>query len=165
MRLDDSEEGRPAPLMLRARLHLFERGGERLVHEVGPGLHFAVVFILKTLERILVFGSVPQECNGARHAGGLSIGESAGRLLGSVVQTIRRREWNLTGPSSSHEQKIPEMSLEHMERAMQAPGFIARRFGEPYLKVLYGLLRGHDSDQTLLRGGKSLEVGKFFRRG
>ena len=43
--------------MLRARLHLFERGGERPVHEVGPGLHFAVVFILKTLERILVFGS------------------------------------------------------------------------------------------------------------
>jgi hypothetical protein len=73
---------------LHNSVHLFERGGERPVHEVGPGLHFAVVFILKTLERILVFGSVPQECNGARHAGGLSIGESAGRLLGSVVQSI-----------------------------------------------------------------------------
>ena len=67
--------------------------------------------------------------------------------------------------SSSHEQKIPEMSLEHMERAMQAPGFIARRFGEPCLKILYGLVRGHHSDQTLLSGGKSLEVRKFFRRG
>jgi hypothetical protein len=91
MRLDDSEEGRPAPLMLRARLHLFERGGERPVHEVGPGLHFAVVFILKTLERILVFGSVSQECNGARHGCWLSIGESDGRLLGGGIQSIEFR--------------------------------------------------------------------------
>jgi hypothetical protein len=41
----------------------------------------------------------------------------------------------------SHVQQIRELSLEHMERAMQAPGFIARSFGEPCFKVLYGQLR------------------------
>jgi hypothetical protein len=39
------------------------------------------------------------------------------------------------------------MSLEHLKRAMQAPGFVARCFGEPCLKIRNGRLnRRQDCD-------------------
>src|SRR5215467_14217995 len=56
---------------------------------------------------------------------------------------------------------LREMSLEHLKRAMQAPGFVARCFGEPYLKIRNGRLnRRQDCDCITWM---SSQVGKFRR--
>jgi hypothetical protein len=76
---------------LRARLHLFERGGERPVQKVGPGLHFAVVFILKTLERVaraLMFGSVPHGRTARITPSTLAAGTSAASISCAAALNI-----------------------------------------------------------------------------
>ena len=63
-------------------------------------------------------------------------------ILGAMADAVQgSRDRFRGGPvpcpfgTSSHDQQVPEMSLEHVERAVQTSGLMARRFGEPCLKV------------------------------
>ena len=58
-------------------------------------------------------------------------------ILGAMADAVQgSRDRFRGGPvPCSHDQQVPEMSLEHVECAVQTSGLMARRFGEPCLKV------------------------------
>src|SRR3954451_1588170 len=69
--------------------------------------------------------------------------------------------WAFSETAPLREQKISELSFEHVQRTMQAAGFVAWRFGEPSLKVLY--CRRSQQLFFRLRKGR-VEIFTFTRR-
>ena len=117
----------------------------RLYSRPGNDLTRRFPLIVETLARLAVV-----RCRQQRLLRGLA-------NLGADIRALRCT--GRTKRSHGLRELRRETSLEHVKRAVQAPGFVARSFGETYLKVRYGRLNCREDCDCV----RWAQVGKFCR--